>query len=255
MSIPDAQIFPHATGAAGPTVDQHQTPQDLIFHAGWFCPFVQRVWIALEERGIPYEYKEVNPYKKEPRFLELNPKGLVPAFEYRGQALYESLIMCEFLEDAFPSHRPALLPADPVLRGRVRIWADFVNKTISTSFTRTLMAQDPAAQAASLQELYTGIRTFVAEVKGPYFLGDEFSLADVAIAPWIVRDYILQEHRGYDRAAVGVDWTEYADRIVARESITKTTSEKDKMEGIWGRYLRDEAMSEGTKAIRAGRPF
>ena len=34
-----------------------------------FCPFAQRVWIALEEKGIPYEYKEVNPYKKEKHFL------------------------------------------------------------------------------------------------------------------------------------------------------------------------------------------
>ena len=34
-----------------------------------FCPFVQRTWIALEEKGIPYQYKEVNPYKKEKHFL------------------------------------------------------------------------------------------------------------------------------------------------------------------------------------------
>jgi glutathione S-transferase len=31
----------------------------------WFCPFVQRAWIALEEGKVPYQYKEVNPYKKE----------------------------------------------------------------------------------------------------------------------------------------------------------------------------------------------
>ncbi len=34
-----------------------------------FCPFVQRTWIALEEKGIPYQYKEVNPYKRESHFL------------------------------------------------------------------------------------------------------------------------------------------------------------------------------------------
>ena len=34
-----------------------------------FCPYVQRAWITLEERGIPYQYKEVNPYKKEKHFL------------------------------------------------------------------------------------------------------------------------------------------------------------------------------------------
>jgi len=55
----------------------------------WFCPFVQRAWIALEEGKVPYQYKEVNPYKKEvclsvmqsntkPSYLAINPKGLVP---------------------------------------------------------------------------------------------------------------------------------------------------------------------------------
>lgn len=34
-----------------------------------FCPYVQRAWIVLEERGIPYQYEEINPYKKEPHFL------------------------------------------------------------------------------------------------------------------------------------------------------------------------------------------
>ena len=34
-----------------------------------FCPYVQRTWIALEEKGILYQYKEVNPYKKEKHFL------------------------------------------------------------------------------------------------------------------------------------------------------------------------------------------
>ncbi len=87
MSMPDEKIFPHATGFAAKTVEDHQQPQDLVFYSGWvrvykgsdyracltvstqFCPFVQRAWITLEEKGIPYQYKEVNPYKKEKHFL------------------------------------------------------------------------------------------------------------------------------------------------------------------------------------------
>jgi hypothetical protein len=37
MSIPDAKIFPHATGAAELLVAQHQEPQDLVFYSGWVC--------------------------------------------------------------------------------------------------------------------------------------------------------------------------------------------------------------------------
>ena len=65
MGIPDEHIYPHATGHAAKTVAAHQDPQEVIFYSGWFCPFVQRSWITLEEKGIPYQYKEVNPYKKE----------------------------------------------------------------------------------------------------------------------------------------------------------------------------------------------
>ena len=86
MSNPDQNIFPHATGVAAKTVERHQEPQDLVFYSGWvcmgesstetmltrllqFCPYVQRTWITLEERGISYQYKEVNPYKKEKHFF------------------------------------------------------------------------------------------------------------------------------------------------------------------------------------------
>ena len=76
MSTPDRNIFPRATGEAANTVAKHQEAQELVFYSGWFCPFVQvsgnravitshdhiypqRTWIVLEERGIPYQYKEV----------------------------------------------------------------------------------------------------------------------------------------------------------------------------------------------------
>lgn len=32
-------------------------------YTSWFCPFAQRAWIALEEKGVDYEYIEINPYR------------------------------------------------------------------------------------------------------------------------------------------------------------------------------------------------
>lgn len=92
MSYPEV-IYDRATGVAADTVAKHAEPQPLVFYAGWvrtshtskdardlihtiflqFCPYVQRNWIALEEKGVPYQYKEVNPYKKEPHFLGTFP--------------------------------------------------------------------------------------------------------------------------------------------------------------------------------------
>ncbi|KAI0653510.1 glutathione S-transferase C-terminal-like protein [Cubamyces menziesii] len=255
MSVPDQHIYPHATARAAQTVEQHQEPQDLVFYSGWFCPFVQRTWIALEERGIPYQYKEVNPYKKEKHFLDINPKGLVPAIEYKGKALYESLILMEFFEDAFPEYKPRLLPDDPFDRAYVRLWVDHVAKQVVPAFMRTVMAQEPEKQKENLEEYYKALRAFTDKVKGPYFLGEQFSLVDAALAPWVVRDYIIAENRGYSREAVGDKWKAYAEKVETRESVLKTISEKEHYAEIYARYLRNEAQSEAAKAMRAGRPF
>ncbi|EAU91255.1 hypothetical protein CC1G_06890 [Coprinopsis cinerea okayama7 len=252
MAIPDAQIHPVATGAAAALVEAHQAPQELVFYAGWFCPFVQRTWIALEEKKVPYQYKEVNPYKKEPEFLAINPKGLVPALAYKGRALYESLILCEFLEDAFPNHTK-LLPDDPVEKAHARIWIDHLSKTYVPASHRLLQAQTPEKVKEGRDEVVDSLRKFSEQIRGPFFLGETFSLVDVAVAPWIARDYILREHRGFDRKDVGPKWEEYAKLIESRPSVVQTSSDREHLDVIYGRYLRDEAQSEAAKAIRAGR--
>ncbi|KAJ7072667.1 glutathione-S-transferase [Mycena amicta] len=252
MSTSDAQIFPHATGAAAQTVEAHSGSQELIFHAGWFCPFVQRSWICLEEKGIPYQYNEVNPYKKEKAFLAINPKGLIPALEYHGKALYESLIICEFLEDAYPEYKH-ILPGDAFTKAYARIWIDYITKNVVPAFSRLVQAQTDDKRDAARTELCNALRTFAGEVKGPYFLGEEFSLVDIAVVPWVVRDYIITEHRGYIRQAVSEEWKRYADHVEQRESVLRTKSERDKSKQLYTRYLRDEAQSEGAKAIREGR--
>jgi hypothetical protein len=60
-------------------------------------PFVQRVWIALELKGIPYQYIEVDPYEKPESLLEVNPRGLVPALRHNDWGCYESTVLLEYV--------------------------------------------------------------------------------------------------------------------------------------------------------------
>jgi len=153
----------------------------------------------------------------------LNPKGLVPAVEYKGRALYESLILCEFFEDAYPSHAPNLLPSDPTDRAITRIWLDHITKTFIPAFHRLLQAQNVEKQNEALQDVYTSLRKLADNMKGPFFDGD-FGLVDIAIAPWIVRDFILEEHRGFKRDDVSPVWKAYAERVEKRDTVIRTSS-------------------------------
>jgi glutathione S-transferase len=154
----------------------------------------------------------------------INPKGLVPSVEYKGATLYESLVLCEFFEDAFPDYKPNLLPSDPVQRALARLALDHLTKTFIPAFYRLIQAQEAEKQHAALQELYESLRKFTENIQGPYFFGESFSLVDVAIAPWIVRDYIIEEYRGYKRSDVSSSWKNYAEIVEVRKSVVRTQS-------------------------------
>jgi hypothetical protein len=101
---------------------------------------------------------------------------------------------------------------------------DFIGKSFLPCFFRLLQSQEVDKQDLAREEVYTALRTLAAEIKGPYFLGEELSLVDVAIMPWISIDYIIADHRRFKREDVDAKWKEYADHVDKRESLIKTKS-------------------------------
>jgi glutathione S-transferase len=155
------------------------------------CPFVQRAWTVLEEKKIPYQYIEVNPYDKPKSLIDLNPRGLVPTLQYDNKPLFESTVICEFLEEAYPDHTPHLLPKDVYQRARTRIWTDFCTSRIIPAFHRFLQWQpmsDKDGLAERRKEFLGHWLTLTKEMdeEGPFFLGKEPSLIDFVVAPWAV---------------------------------------------------------------------
>ena len=102
-----------------------------------------------------------------------------------------------------------------------------------SAFFRLLQAQTPDARQKALEDFNQALRTYAEKVKGPYFFGEQFSLVDVAIAPWIVRDYLVQENRGYDRVAVSAAWKTYADTVHRRDGIRRTQSVRASATNTW----------------------
>lgn len=80
-----------------------------------------RIRIVLNLKNLPWNYATVMLNRGEQRqaeFLARNPSGLVPVLDTGPASLSQSIAIAEYLEEVYPE--PALLPADPLLRARVR---------------------------------------------------------------------------------------------------------------------------------------
>jgi len=166
----------------------------LEFHYLSGSPFAWKVWLALEHKQIPYNLHllsiDVGDLRT-PAFRAINPHGKVPAIEHDGFVLYESSAIVEYLEEAFPASGMPLWPADLQLRaiGR-RLAAEaegFLYPPIRQVFEQLVLRRgDPPDEA-----VLTKARAMAAKkmglleqsLRGPFFLGDQPTLADYAVYP------------------------------------------------------------------------
>lgn len=266
----------------------HKDPKPLKLYSGWFCPFVQRAWSVLEEKGIPYEYIEVNPYHKPESLLKLNPRGLVPTLQFHEKPLYESNVICELLEEAYPGYGRSLLPKDLYDRARMRIWQDYITSRIIPSYHRFLQHQPSSDRGSdggldnARKEFQDHILEFTKEMhpEGPFFMGSEPQMIDFLMAPWAIRMWVFEhfkhipgvppEGSGGQDEATWARWRKFENAIGSLKSIQNTTSEREKYFSIYQKYADDkasdvaltsaspadpslQAQSEMAKSIRAGR--
>ncbi|GJM98107.1 hypothetical protein PR202_ga15084 [Eleusine coracana subsp. coracana] len=94
-------------------------------------PFAQRCRIALAEKKIPCEFIEQEIFgAKSELLLRSNPVyKKVPVLLHDGRPVSESLVILDYLEDAFPDS-PPLLPADPYARAQAWFWAAYSDKDL-----------------------------------------------------------------------------------------------------------------------------
>jgi glutathione S-transferase len=150
-------------------------------------PYTSRVRIAIYAKNLPVEIVTPPGGTGTPEYKRINPTGKVPALEVDGQVIAESEVINEYLEDRFPT--PALRPADPLARARMRTLSRFVDLYLSPVLGALFGQTDPAKRdtrlvAEKLGELATKLDQLEQlVVAGPYAAGPELTLADCALAP------------------------------------------------------------------------
>ena len=157
-----------------------------------------RVRIALNLKGLPYDYVPVNLLANEQKsdpYMARNPQGLVPALELEdGEIIAQSVAILEWLEETCPS--PALLPGDPLLRARVRSLVNSIACDIHPLNNSSVLAYLRTHLGAGAEEVqhwycnwvdrgFSAIERHLAQTMGDCCFGDSPTLADVCLVPQV----------------------------------------------------------------------
>ena len=153
-------------------------PLVLVSHA--LCPYVQRAAIVLGEKGVPFERRDIDLANKPDWFLRISPLGKTPVLLVGDEAVFESAVICEYLEE---TALPRLHPANALHRAQHRSWMEF-----GSALLNLIGAFYNAADETALIARATEIRARLTQIegalgKGPYFAGEPFSMVDAVFGP------------------------------------------------------------------------
>lgn len=220
----------------------------------------QRVRYVLHAKGLAFEEHKLDLFKGDqlkPEYLRINPNGLVPALVHNGNAVIDSAVIMEYLEDVLGTGAP-LRPEDPLQVARMRammryidevptpavrvpsynlaflphyqamteeeflavceskpLRREFLMKMGRTGFPKSEMDE----ALARLQRGIDRMASWLRESGGPWLMGRDLTLADIAIMPVIVRMDDINLGRLWADAPEIDGWL---DRIRTTDAFTRT---------------------------------
>jgi glutathione S-transferase len=187
----------------------------------------QRVRFVFNSKKLPFDEVKLNLLagdQLKPDYLKLNPNGVVPTLDHDGQIVIDSTVITEYLDEVSPA--ASFTPEDPVKRARMRYLMHFIDEmpaaavrvpTFNLAFLpnfQKMTREDFVAMAESkplrrefmltmgqtgfpkaemdaalgrLRRAYERMDAEIEATGGPWLLGKDITLADVAVMPALVR--------------------------------------------------------------------
>jgi glutathione S-transferase len=250
----------------------------LYHHGSSVC--AAKVRLALFEKGVPWDGHYIDILAGEQfqsDFLALSPNGLVPVVVHDGHVIRESTVINEYVDEEFAG--PALRPADPVGRARMRIWTKLVDEvlhpavgpiTFAVSHRYTVLDLPPDRREAYINatpdpvqrqrkrlwiekgfeapDFRDAMRNYLRAIQlmeqalenQAWLAGTDYSLADIALTPYVTRLDML----GIWAMCQGdlPHTAAWFDRIRARASF------EDALHRYLPESLRQSMLANGTRA-------
>jgi glutathione S-transferase len=174
----------------------------LAFYHGQGSPYSWRVWLALEHLGIPYELKVLSFDNKDtakPEFIAINPRHTVPTITDDDVALWESVVILEYLDERFGMDAPArLYPGTEAERARIRLLVREAEEYLGAEGTTPLtneylfMGDTPPdlEKVAKARAVVTDeLAYFSGQLRGKFLAGDSPTAADFVLYPFLAFVY------------------------------------------------------------------
>src|SRR5579859_2703765 len=180
-----------------------------------------RTRLVLAAKGVSYDRVVVDPAKPPEDLLDLNPYGSMPTLVDRDLTLYNTAVVCEYLDERYP--HPPLMPIDPLSRARlrlatVRIELDWLPEV---DIIRAGGRPADAARKRLREHLLAALPLFKAS---RFFLNPEMSLTDCLVAPVVWRLPWL----GVDLGREGKPILDYGERLFASQGYARSLTAEEK---------------------------
>jgi len=161
-------------------------------HGVHLSPFVRKVLLTLEYKGIPYESVDVFPGSDEPEFRAISPLGKIPVLEDDGFTIPDTSVICRYLDRVHPDN--PIYPADAQLEAQACWLEEFADSKLIEAcaglfrqkFLNPAMFNTPTDEAVVtdiLENQMPGLLDYL-ESQTPesgVLVGDAISIADFAV--------------------------------------------------------------------------
>lgn len=228
----------------------------------------QKIRIQLEEKALPWSSRlmTLRGDQFDPDYLKLNPNAVVPTLVHDGRPVVESSVILYYLEEVFPAG--ALMPSDPRLRMKVRLYNKIIDEKIHNACTvltfatalrpnfqrmeakeldaylsrapdkrRSSFKRDVIASGLQSAFAIEAIEHYILLFKwlidslsaGDYLVGDALSLADIAVFPYIFRlEQIGLSPMWQQRDEIAAWYKRVGDRPAVLTAIAKAMTASDR---------------------------
>ncbi|XP_030515102.1 probable glutathione S-transferase [Rhodamnia argentea] len=204
--------------------------EEVKLLGAWGSPFSWRVEAALKMKGVEYEYidEDLMNCPKSSLLLQHNPVSKkIPVLVHDGKPIAESLVILEYIDEAWNDRPVILLPRDPHDRAVARFWAKFMDEKCAPALWRSCRRVGMERENA-FGEACALLSVLEAELKDKqkrFFGGDTVGFVDIAgnfIGYWIG---VIQEVAGVrlltpDKFPVLCKWSEdFQNSPIIRENL------------------------------------